>query len=231
MRAGIAARMTESKLTVPHFYVETEIEIAPALELIEYLNETAEDGDARVTVTALLVRGCAVALREQPRLNAVWTPDGLLEAEDVNVGVAVALDEGLLAPAVLAADGLDLRETAAAVADVAERARAGKLRPAELGEATFTISNLGMFEITSFAAIVPPPQVAILATGRPQERLGLQDGEVVGRRVMHATLSADHRAVDGVDAARFLATLTTCFGERLAESMSGRSAHGAAAGA
>lgn len=204
MRSAIAARMTESKRTVPHFYVEAEIEMSPALDLVEDLNDAQEDDGVRVTVTALLVHACARALGENPRLNAVWTSDGLLEAEDVNVGVAIALDDGLLAPAVLGADRLDVRATAAAVADLVERARTGHLRPAEVGEATFTLSNLGMFDVSSFAAIVTPPQVAILAAARPIERLTLLEGELRVTNVLRATLSADHRAVDGIDAARFL---------------------------
>jgi pyruvate dehydrogenase E2 component (dihydrolipoamide acetyltransferase) len=210
MRSTIAARMAESKQTIPHFYIEAEIEMSSALKLVDELNSAREDGDARVTVTALLVRSCAQALREHPRLNAVWTSEGLLEAEDVNVAVAVALEDGLLAPAVLRADRLDVRGTATAVADLVDRARSERLRPAELTEATFTLSNLGMFDVTSFVAIVTPPQVAILAVARPFERLALVDEELSTRHVLRATLSADHRAVDGVDAARFLETLKAC---------------------
>jgi pyruvate dehydrogenase E2 component (dihydrolipoamide acetyltransferase) len=202
--------MTESKQTIPHFYVEAEIEMSPALELMQRLNGDRAEGEARITVTALLIQACARALRRHPRLNAVWTSDGLLEAEDVNVGVAIALDDGLLAPALLGADRLELRETAAAVADLAERARSGKLRPAEVGEATFTLSNLGMFDVTSFAAIVTPPQVAILAAARPLERLVLTGGEHAVEHVLRATVSADHRAVDGVDVARFLESIKAC---------------------
>jgi len=200
MRAGIARRMVESKQQAPHFYVQTEVAVDPVRERIAALNE---DGDApRVTMTAALVLACVTALRAQPKFNSIWTPDGLFQADDVNVGVAIALDDGLVAPALLGADGLDVRAAATALRDLGDRARAMRLRPAELSGATFTLSNLGMFDVTAFTAIVTPPQVAILATARPVERWTAAGG--VG--ILTATLSADHRALDGVDAARFLET-------------------------
>jgi pyruvate dehydrogenase E2 component (dihydrolipoamide acetyltransferase) len=158
-------------------------------------------------VTALLVRACAVALRAHPRLNAVWTEEGLARAEQVNVGVAVALEDGLIAPAILSADSLSISETAAALADVSTRARGQRLRPPELTDGTFTLSNLGMFDITAFTAIINPPQVAILATGRTVQRARAVDGELRLVSVLTATLSADHRALDGADAAQFLESL------------------------
>ena len=163
-------------------------------------------------MTAALVRACVFALREHPQFNAIWTEDGLLQADDVNVGIAIALDDGLVAPALLTVDRLDARETAAALSDLAERARAQRLRPAELGEATFTLSNLGMFGVTAFTAIVTPPQVAILATARPVERWlfverraagGLRaDGDAErrpsgGRRRRRGAFSGDVQAGDG----------------------------------
>lgn len=195
MRAAIARRMSASKREAPHFYVTTEI----ALDEAEALRASLD-----VRVTALLARACTLALRENPRLNALWTEDGLAVADDVNLGIAVALEDGLVAPALLRADALDLHETAAALDDLVARARASKLRPAELGEATFTLSNLGMFDVTSFTAILNPPQVGILATGRVLRRPRFVDGELRERAVLNATLSADHRAVDGAEAARFL---------------------------
>jgi pyruvate dehydrogenase E2 component (dihydrolipoamide acetyltransferase) len=200
MRAGIARRMVESKQQAPHFYVQTEVSVDAARDRIEALNAVADA--PRVTMTAALVLACAAALRENPKLNSIWTPDGLFQADEINVGIAIALDDGLVAPALLDADKLDVRAVASGLRDLAERARSMKLRPAEIGGGTFTLSNLGMFEVSAFTAIVTPPQVAILATGRPAERW-TPDG---GWSVLTATLSADHRAVDGVDAARFLET-------------------------
>jgi len=204
MRAGIARRMTESKQQAPHFYVQTEVAVNRVQARLAELN--AAEGAPRTTMTAALVRACVAALREHRQFNSVWTKDGLLQADEINVGIAIALEGGLVAPALLAADELDTRATAAGLRDLAERARSQRLRPEELGGATFTISNLGMFDVTAFTAIVTPPQVAILATARPVERVVLQDGLPATASVLTATLSADHRAVDGVDAARFLET-------------------------
>jgi pyruvate dehydrogenase E2 component (dihydrolipoamide acetyltransferase) len=205
MRAAIARRMQASKQEIPHFYLSAEIRMDAALEEVESLNR-AGDGP-RVSLSALLVRACALTLREHPSFNAVWTPKGPALAEQVNVSVAVALDGGLVAPAVLNADRLDVRGTAEALSDLVGRARHGKLRGAEITEGTFTVSNLGMFDIASFTAIVTLPQVAVLATGKVEKR-PLWNGEgFVPASIMNATLSCDHRAVDGADAARFLATL------------------------
>ena len=206
MRAAIARRMQSSKQEVPHFYVSAEIRMDAAVALVDELNR--ESGDCtRVSLSALLVRACALALREHPRFNAVWTGDGLALAEQVNVSIAVALDGGLVAPAVLNADELDVRRTAEALSELVGRAHLGKLRGSEMTEGTFTVSNLGMFEVSAFAAIVTPPQVAVLATGKVEKRALWQDGVFVPASVLTATLSSDHRAVDGADAARFLATL------------------------
>ncbi len=202
MRAGIARRMVESKQQVPHFYAQTEVVVDGVRQRLVELNEDASA--PRTTMTVALVRACVAALREHPQFNSVWTPDGLLQADEVNVGIAIAVDDGLVAPALLGADALDARATATALRDLAERARAQRLRPAEISGATFTLSNLGMFDITAFTAIVTPPQVAILATARPVERWLVANDAPARAAVMTATLSADHRAVDGVDAARFL---------------------------
>jgi pyruvate dehydrogenase E2 component (dihydrolipoamide acetyltransferase) len=203
MRAGIARRMVESKQQAPHFYVQTEIAVDGVQHRLAELK--GDGGGPRITMTVALVRACVAALESHRRFNAVWTPDGLLEADEINVGIAIGLDDGLVAPALLGADRLDVAETAAALGDLVERARAQRLRPAEISGATFTLSNLGMFDVSAFTAIVTPPQVAILATGRPVERW--VGGDAPERAsVLTATLSADHRAVDGVDAARFLET-------------------------
>jgi pyruvate dehydrogenase E2 component (dihydrolipoamide acetyltransferase) len=205
MRAAIGRRMQASKQEVPHFYLSTEIRMDAALAAVESLKGFSDA--PRVTLSAVLVRACALSLREHPSFNAVWTSDGLALAEQVNVSVAVALEGGLIAPAVLDADRLHVPGTAEALSDLVSRARHGKLRGAEITEGTFTVSNLGMFDVSSFAAIVTPPQVAVLATGKI-EKQPFWDGEAfVPTSIMNATLSSDHRAVDGADAARFLATL------------------------
>ena len=205
LRAALARPMQASKQEVPHFYVSTEIRMDAALSAVESRNGMRDA--PRVSLSAVLVRACALSLREHPSFNAVWTSDGLALAEQVNVSVAVALEGGLIAPAVLDADRLDVPGTAEALSDLVSRARHGKLRGAEITEGTFTVSNLGMFGVSSFTAIVTPPQVAVLAAGKIEKR-PFWDGEAfVPASIMNATLSSDHRAVDGADAARFLATL------------------------
>ncbi|MEX2183587.1 MAG: dihydrolipoamide acetyltransferase family protein [Chloroflexota bacterium] len=204
MRRAIARRMVESKQHAPHFYVSTEIEMDSLLDLVDATNEGRGQ---RITVTAYLLRAVAVTLAEHPAFNAVWNGDTIERWDAINIGVAIALDDGLIAPALLDCRERGVADLAAGLGDLVSRTRAGKLRAPEIGEGTFTLSNLGMFDVTSFTAIITPPQVAILATAKTVERPVVRDGAVISRRVMGATLSSDHRVVDGVGAARFLGTL------------------------
>ena len=206
--------MVESKREAPHFYIEVEVPMDAVLEFTR--NTSAEPASTKVSVTAVLARACAVALRAHPRLNAVWTERGLEQMDVVNLGIAVALEDGLIAPALLGADSLPLAETALALSELVSRARAKRLRPQEVSDGTFTLSNLGAFDVSRFTAIVVPPQVAILATGKTTERPVVVDGKIVVQRVLAATVSADHRAVDGADVAAFLETF-----KRLAASPAG----------
>lgn len=208
MRAAIARRMVQSKQQAPHFYVSTEVEMDALIGAAERHNAD-RDARARVTLTAYLIRAVALALLEHPALNAAWAGETLERWDAVNVGVAIAVDDGLIAPALLDCGAREVDDIAAALADLTARTKGGRLRAPEMTDATFTLSNLGMFEVSQFTAIVTPPQVAILATGRSYERPVVRGGEVVIRRIMQATLSADHRAVDGAGAARFLGTLKT----------------------
>ena len=206
MRAAIARRMALSKQQAPHFYVTAEVDMEAFTAAIERLNN-GRAREERVTVTALIVKATALTLSEHRDFNAVWN-EGTVELVDaINVGVAIELPEGLIAPALLGCERLGVEEIASNLRDLVTRTRAGKLRAPEMTEATFTLSNLGMFDVTQFTAIVTPPQVAILATGRTQPRAVVRDGSVVARNTMEATVSADHRAVDGAAAARFLGTL------------------------
>jgi pyruvate dehydrogenase E2 component (dihydrolipoamide acetyltransferase) len=204
MRLAIARRMVESKTRAPHFYVETEIPMSAVLERIE----TPPDDGLRPTVTTFLARACVRALVEHPRLNAVWRGDDPVPADEVNLGIAVALEDGLIAPALLSAERLTVRETGEQLRDLAARARSGKLRAEEISGATFTLSNLGMFDVTRFTAIIVPPQVAILATGKIVRRLVLGEDGVEAAPFLNATVSADHRAVDGADVAAFLGSFS-----------------------
>lgn len=199
MRSAVARRMTASKRDVPHVYLSAEVAMTRVQE---------QRRAAGASVTAILLHATAAALVEHPRLNAVWTADGLLEVDTINLGVAVALDDGLIAPALLDCAAMSLPDVAAALGDLVTRARGGHLRSNELADATFTLSNLGTFPVSAFSAIVNPPQVAILAAGATIPRLVQgPDGAIHNIPTMTLTLSADHRAVDGADCAKFLATL------------------------
>lgn len=211
LRAAVARQMAESKRSVPHFYVSAEIVMDPLLDALRRLAQR-QPGGLRVSATAGMIRAVAGTLRDHAAFNSVATDEGFVLVDSVNVGVAIALENGLVAPALLDCGRLDLLGVAAALDDLVARTKTGRLRTAEMSGATFTLSNLGMFEVSSFAAIIPPPQVAILATGRAVRRPVIEDEAVGARSVMTATLSADHRAVDGAQAARFLGT----FRERLA---------------
>ena len=142
-----------------------------------------------------------------PAFNAAWNGDVVESVDAINVGVAIALDDGLIAPALLDCRERGVEDLSRGLADLVARTRAGRLRAPEISEGTFTLSNLGMFDVTQFTAIITPPQVAILATARTAERAVVRDGQLAIRRLMTATLSSDHRVVDGVGAARFLGTL------------------------
>jgi pyruvate dehydrogenase E2 component (dihydrolipoamide acetyltransferase) len=206
MRRAIARRMTVSKQRTPHFYFSTEIDMDALVATAERRNDRRST-DERITLTAYLLRAVALTLAAYPEFNAVWTDDTVERVDSINIGVAIAQDDGLIAPALLDCREREVEDLAAALGDLVARTRAGRLRAPELTEATFTLSNLGMFDVTAFTAIITPPQVAILATARTVERPVVREGEIVVRQVMSATLSADHRVVDGVTAARFLGTL------------------------
>lgn len=198
--------MTESKQLVPHFYVSTEVEMDVLLAVADGVNQ-GRSREERMTVTAFLLRAVTLTLAEHPAFNAVWNGNTVERWDAINIGVAIALDDGLIAPALLDCRERGIADLAAGLGDLVTRTRAGRLRAREIGEGTFTLSNLGMFDVTAFTAIITPPQVAILATARTVERPVVREGRIVVRKVMTAALSSDHRVVDGVGAAGFLGTL------------------------
>ncbi|MGH7392341.1 MAG: dihydrolipoamide acetyltransferase family protein, partial [Candidatus Rokuibacteriota bacterium] len=202
IRATIAARMTMAKAPVPHFYVTSEIAMDRAWALREELN--ALEGQPRISVNDLVVRACALALLEHPGVNASFQGEAIRVWHRAHIGIAVALDEGLITPVLRDCQAKSLARIAEESRDLVERARNRKLKVQELSGATFSISNLGMFDVTEFSAIINPPEGAILAVGAVR-RLPVVDGEqvAVGRR-LSLTLSCDHRAMDGVMGAQFL---------------------------
>jgi pyruvate dehydrogenase E2 component (dihydrolipoyllysine-residue acetyltransferase) len=203
----MAERTTGAWQEVPHFVLSRDVVASRLLSWREVARR--KPGCERVSVTDLLVKVCAEALRRHPRVNASWRAGSIAPGAGVNVGVAVATDEGLVVPVVHAADTLALAAISDRVREVVEAARAGRLRLADVEGGTFTVSNLGMFGVDAFQAIVNAPQAAILAVGRIAERAVALDGEVVARPVMTLTVSFDHRVVDGARGAGFLDTLAS----------------------
>jgi pyruvate dehydrogenase E2 component (dihydrolipoamide acetyltransferase) len=202
MRAAIAKRMPLSKAPVPHFYVTSEIAMDQAAALREQLN--ALEGQPKISVNDLIVRACALTLLEHPGVNASFQGESIRVFRRVHMGIAVALDDGLITPVLRDAHAKSLAQIAVESRDLAERARQRKLRTQELSGATFSISNLGMFDVADFSAIINPPEGAILAVGSVRKVAVVTDGGLgVGRR-MAVTISCDHRVMDGAMAARFL---------------------------
>jgi pyruvate dehydrogenase E2 component (dihydrolipoamide acetyltransferase) len=206
MRKTIARRLTESKQTVPHFYVTMEIDMAAAARFREQLNALGNERPS-VPYDALIIKACAAALQKFPAVNSQFAGDALVQPDGIHIGVAVSLEEGLIVPVVRNADQKSLTAVAAELTALVERARAGKLQPAEYSGGTFSISNMGMFGVKSFIAVINPPESAILAIGAVQQRPVVKDGQVVPGTVTDVTLSADHRVVDGAVAAQFLREL------------------------
>lgn len=208
MRRTIAQRMSQSTREAPQFNVSVDVDMSRALAIVEDWRATQAEGQPKVTLTALLVKACAWALRGHPALNAGFEDEMIVEWSDINIGVAVAVDEGLIVPVIHHADRLSLLEVAARLNDVAQRGREGRLTLADVQGGTFTISNLGMFAVDRFTAIVNPPQAAILAVGRATKRVvPADDGQTRIAPMATFTVSADHRVVDGAQVGRFLSDL------------------------
>jgi pyruvate dehydrogenase E2 component (dihydrolipoamide acetyltransferase) len=197
--------MAQSKAPVPHFYVTAEIAMERAETLREELRALPDA--PKVTVTDLLVRACARTLGKHPGVNASFRGEAIRRYRAAHVGIAVALDEGLITPVLRDCDQKSLFQIAAEARDLVERTRARKLKAGELAGATFTISNLGMFPVDEFSAIINPPEGAILAVGAILEKPVVVEGRLAVGKRMRVTLSCDHRAMDGAMAARFLADL------------------------
>jgi pyruvate dehydrogenase E2 component (dihydrolipoamide acetyltransferase) len=205
MRKAIAKRLVQSLGPVPHFFLTTEIDMGRALDMRKSLNERLREG--KVGVNDLLIKVVAEALARHPEINASFEGDAIRRHGSVDIGVAVAVPDGLITPIVRDADRKGLVQISIEAADLVARARNRKLTPEEYIGATFSISNLGMFGIDEFTAIINPPEGAILAVGQTVEKPVVEDGEVVVRRRMRVTMSCDHRVIDGAMGAAFLQTL------------------------
>jgi len=215
LQSTVARRMSESKATAPHFYLEAEVDMSRLVEARRQLKARAGEDEVVPSFNDMVVKACALALREHPRANGAYR-DGRFELYSrVNVGVAVAARGALVVPTVFDADGKTLRQIAAEARTLAQRVRDGQITPPELSGATFTVSNLGMFGIDSFAAVINPPQAAILAVGAIAERPVARDGQVSTAHLMRVNLACDHRILYGAPAAEFLARIKALLEEPL----------------
>jgi len=204
MRKTIARRLAESKFTSPHFYETIDIDMKQAIVAREQLNAIS---DVKLSFNDMVVKACAVALRRHPKVNASWLEDIIRINGSVHIAVAVAIEDGLLTPVIRHADQKGLRQISLETKDLATKARDKKLQPEDWEGSTFTISNLGMFGIEEFTAIINPPNAAILAVGAIRDVPVVENGLVVPGKRMKVTLSSDHRVVDGATVAQFLSTL------------------------
>ncbi|TVR28373.1 MAG: pyruvate dehydrogenase complex dihydrolipoamide acetyltransferase, partial [Balneolaceae bacterium] len=198
MRKVIARRLSESKFSNPHFYETIDVDMEPAMAARASLNEVS---DVKISFNDIVVKACAHALRRNPDINTSWLDDVIRRHGDVNIAVAVAIDEGLMTPVLRHCDKKNLRQISAETRELAELARNRKLQPEQMEGSTFTISNLGMFGIEEFTAIINPPNACILAVGAIRDVPVVKNGEVVPGKRMKVTLSSDHRVVDGAKAA------------------------------
>ena len=212
MRKVIAKRLSESLFTAPHFYLTMKINMDAAIKARTLLNENAT---TKISFNDMIVKATALSLKQHPKVNSSWMGDFIRENHHVNIGIAVAVEEGLLVPVLRFADSLSLSQISGNVKEFAKKAKDKKLQPADWEGSTFTISNLGMFGIDSFTAIINPPDACILAVGGIAQEPVVKNGQIVPGNVMNVTLSCDHRVVDGATGAAFLQTLKSLLEEPL----------------
>ena len=212
MRKTIARRLSESLFTAPHFYLTMKINMDATIAARTVVNETAP---VKISFNDFIVKAVALSLKQHPKVNSSWLGDVIRENHHVNIGIAVAVDEGLLVPVLRFADGLSLDEISISVKEFAKKAKDKKLQPSDWEGSTFTISNLGMYGIDSFTAIINPPDACILAVGGIAQEPVVKNGQIVPGNVMNVTLSCDHRVVDGATGSAFLQTLKSYLEEPL----------------
>jgi pyruvate dehydrogenase E2 component (dihydrolipoamide acetyltransferase) len=203
MRQAIARRMTLSKSTAPHYYLTLDIDMTAALEFRSQINANATE-EQRVSINDLIVKACAIALERQPKFNAEYHDTGLEMHDRINVCIGIALDDGLIAPAILDCQSKSLGRIAIESKDLIGRAKSGHLKADEYSEGTFTITNLGAYGVETLIGIINPPQAAILGVGSVMAAPVVKDNQVVIRQVMKVALSADHRVSDGAEGAQFI---------------------------
>ena len=204
MRQQIARVTVKSKSEKPHFYVSAEIDMTKSMALRKQINEQLAPEGVKITVNDLIVKATIETLKKFPKFNAYYQEDGIVYNDEINIAIAISDDEGLIVPAILDCGNKSLRQLSQMVKDLAQRSSNGTLSPQEYTGGTFAISNLGMYDVTSFVAIIHPPQSAVLAVGTVTEKPIVKDGEIVIGQTMVGTISADHRIVDGAEGAEFL---------------------------
>ncbi|HEY0674354.1 MAG TPA: pyruvate dehydrogenase complex dihydrolipoamide acetyltransferase [Longimicrobiales bacterium] len=207
MRKTIAKRLVTSIGPVPTFYLTIEVDMTHLQGARERINARLQEQGVKVSINDFIIKAVAVALRQHPEVNAQWTDTAIRRFQRIHVGVAVAVEDGLITPVVRDADQIGVAEISQQVRELAKRARDRKLQPEEYTGATFSISNLGMFGIDEFTAIINPPEAAIIAVGRVEEKPVAQFGEIISQPRMRLTMSCDHRVIDGATGAKFLQTL------------------------
>ncbi|EMM94838.1 putative pyruvate dehydrogenase complex dihydrolipoamide acetyltransferase [Leptospira interrogans serovar Zanoni str. LT2156] len=207
MRKTIASRLAHSTSTIPHFYLTLELDATPLDTLRNSYNKDLKlEGSSKISLNDLIIKACSLSLKEVPEVNSSWREDHILEHGRIDIGVAVSIEGGLITPYIRNADQKSLSEIGHEIKELASRARERKLKPAEYTDGTFTVSNLGMFGISSFTAVINEPEAAILAVGALVEKPVLKEGSIVVGKTLNVTLSCDHRVVDGATGARFLSS-------------------------
>jgi pyruvate dehydrogenase E2 component (dihydrolipoamide acetyltransferase) len=204
MRQTISRRLVESKTTIPHFQVSSDVEMSAALALRQQLNAVLADEGIKLSVNDFILKATALALRQFPNMNASFQGDKIIQYKQIHVGVAVSLPSGLVTVVVRNTDQKSLSQISVETKAMAGRAREGKQQPGDMGGSTFTTSNLGMYDVDQFTAIINPPEAAILAIGSVRETPVVKDGAVVPGQMMRLTISADHRVTDGAEVAQYL---------------------------
>ncbi|EKO14855.1 dihydrolipoamide acetyltransferase family protein [Leptospira kirschneri] len=207
MRKTIASRLSHSTSTIPHFYLTSELDANPLDSLRNSYNQDLKlEGSSKISLNDLIIKACSLSLREVPEVNSSWREDHILEHGRIDIGIAVSIEGGLITPYVRNADQKSVSEISLEIKELASRARERKLKPGEYTDGTFTVSNLGMFGISSFTAVINEPEAAILAVGALVQKPVIKEGNIVAGKTLNVTLSCDHRIVDGATGARFLSS-------------------------
>ena len=209
MRQQIARVTIKSKQETPHFYVSAEVDMTQAMALRKQINDNLQDDGIRVSVNDMVIKAVVNALKKYPKFNAYFAGDSIQMNAGINVGMAIATDEGLIMPAILDCANKSLAQISTASKDLVKRSQAGTLNSKEYTGGSFSISNMGMFDVSSFVAIIQPPQSAVLAVGTVQKRPVVQDDKIAIADMMTATLSVDHRVSDGAEGAKFIVEVKT----------------------